>query len=390
VTPELVGPPAAAAPPSAPPVADPSAGRPLRVALVTFQLGEYCVRLANALADRCEVALLVADTTDGWDAVPADPRVSLRVFRHPRLRQPVRQLRSCRTLLREIERLSPDVVHLQQGHTWFNLFLPALARRRPLVITAHDPRHHLGDRDSHKTPQALVDFGFRRASAVIVHGEAVGRGVVAACGVSRQRVRIVPHHRIGGGSTAPPPPPGPPSVLFFGRIWPYKGLDELIRAQPLVSATVPDARFVIAGEGESIDRYRAMMADPSRFDVHNRFVSNDERDRLFRETSLVVLPYVEATQSGVIPVAYAHGRPVVTTSVGALAEAVDDGVTGLVVPPRDAAALADAMVRILGDPALRASMCEAARRKADSDISADTAAAMTLDVYREAAGLPAR
>jgi glycosyltransferase involved in cell wall biosynthesis len=315
--------------------------------------------------------------------------VRLRVFPHPRLRRPVAQLRRCRALLAEVEGASPDVVHLQQGHTWFNLFLPVLARRRPLVMTVHDPRHHLGDRDSHKTPQAVVDFGFRRATAVIVHGAAVGRTLAEVAGVPPERVHVVPHHRLGGGTTAPPPE-GPPSVLFFGRIWPYKGLDDLIRAQPLVSARVPGARFVIAGEGESMDRYRAMMADPSRFDVHNRFVSNEERDRLFREASLVVLPYVEATQSGVIPVAYAHGRPVVTTSVGALAEAVDDGATGLVVAPRDPAALADAIARVLEDPARWRRMCEAARLKADSDISAETAARMTLDVYRQAVRQRAR
>ena len=280
---------------------------PLRVALVTFQLGEYSIRLANALAAGCDVTLFIADTTAGWEPIDADERVRLRVFRHPRLRQPVPQLRRCRALLADIERASPDVVHLQQGHAWFNLFLPALARQRPLVITVHDPRHHLGDRASHKTPQAVVDFGFRRATAVIVHGAAVGRSLVDVAGVPPQRVHVVPHHRLGGGSTEPPSE-GPPAVLFFGRIWPYKGLDDLIRAQPLVTARVPDARFVIAGEGESLDRYRAMMADPSRFDVHNRFVSNEERDRLFREASLIVLPYVEATQSGVIPVAYAHAR----------------------------------------------------------------------------------
>lgn len=95
---ELARPPAAVASRSASsPDAVPE--DPLRVALVTFQLGEYSIRLANALAAGCDVTLFIADTTAGWEPIDADERVRLRVFRHPRLRQPVPQLRRCRALL---------------------------------------------------------------------------------------------------------------------------------------------------------------------------------------------------------------------------------------------------------------------------------------------------
>ncbi|MFM8409025.1 MAG: glycosyltransferase, partial [Alphaproteobacteria bacterium] len=67
---------------------------------------------------------------------------------------------------------------------------------------------------------------------------------------------------------------------------------------------------------------------------------------LFAASDVVVLPYRDGTQSGVVPLAWAHGRPVVTTAVGGLPEAVDDGATGLLVPPGDARALADALERV--------------------------------------------
>jgi len=175
-------------------------------------------------------------------------------------------------------------------------------------------------------------------------------------------------------------------VLFFGRIWPYKGLDHLIRAEPLISARVTDVRFVIAGRGEDFARYRAMMRDPDRFTVINEFVSSERRAQLFAEAAVVVLPYVEASQSGVIPIAYAHEKPVVATSVGGLPEAVEDGRTGFVVPPRDERALADAVVQLLEDRRLRRAMGAAGRRKLEDEWSPAKVAEATLRVYDLALG----
>ena len=139
------------------------------------------------------------------------------------------------------------------------------------------------------------------------------------------------------------------TVLFFGRIWAYKGLEYLIRAEPLITAEIPDAKIVIAGKGEDFSRYRAMMVHPERFVVHNEFIPDDRRAELFARASVVVLPYVEATQSGVIPVAYTFSKPVVATTVGSIPEMVDDGRTGLLVPPRSEESLAEAIVSLLRD-----------------------------------------
>ena len=140
---------------------------------------------------------------------------------------------------------------MQHGHLWFNAFLPFL-RRYPLVVTAHDARHHVGDRISRKTPQAIVDFGFRRASRVIVHANQVKETLVRECGLSPETVDVVPHISLGSAPDSAPSHDQEPTVLFFGRIWEYKGLEHLIRAEPLITAEVPNAKIVIAGEGEDL------------------------------------------------------------------------------------------------------------------------------------------
>jgi glycosyltransferase involved in cell wall biosynthesis len=116
--------------------------------------------------------------------------------------------------------------------------------------------------------------------------------------------------------------------------------------------------------------------------VHNRYVSAAERDALFREASVVVLPYLEATQSGVVPVAYSYAKPVVATSTGALSEAVVDGETGRLVPPADSAALADAVIELLQNREKRHEMGMAAHRKLHAECSPAVVARQTQEVYR--------
>jgi glycosyltransferase involved in cell wall biosynthesis len=175
-------------------------------------------------------------------------------------------------------------------------------------------------------------------------------------------------------------------VLFFGRIWEYKGLEFLIRAEPLITAEVPDARIVIAGHGEDFARYRQIMIHPDRFTVYNEFIPEERSTELFQQASVVVLPYVEATQSGVISLAYEFMKPVVATTVGGLPEIVEDGRTGYLVPPRDEHALAAAIVRLLRNKPLRRLLGQNAKRKLDAECGPSVIAQQTFDVYTRALG----
>jgi glycosyltransferase involved in cell wall biosynthesis len=362
----------------------PSTGRRLRVAIVSFDFAELCVPMANALAARADVALLMPGPVLEPFRADLSRAVHLETLAKPRLRQPLRQARMCRSLLRALDRFGPDVVHLQQGHLWFNLSLPLL-RGPGLVVTIHDVEHHPGDRASQRTPQRILELGWARADEIIVHVEAVKRKVVERQGRDPAAVTVVPHIAIGSRSSVSNTTGDGRGVLFFGRIWPYKGLEHLINAQPLITERVPAARIVIAGRGEDLQRYRDMMHDPSRFVVIDEFVTNERRSELFAQAAVVVLPYVEASQSGVVPIAYAFEKPVIVTAVGGLPETVEDGRTGLVVPPRDERALADAISRLLEQPAVAREMGAAGRRKLEREWSPARIAEQTMEVYERAA-----
>jgi glycosyltransferase involved in cell wall biosynthesis len=229
-----------------------------------------------------------------------------------------------------------------------------------------------------------MDFGFRRGGRIIVHGEALRRQVVEMLGVPADRVHVVPHVAIGASTRPKANTDDGKTVLFFGRIWDYKGLEHLIKAEPAISSVVPDVKIVIAGRGDDFEKYRRKMVHPDRFDVHNRFITTSHRDELFSEASVVALPYIEATQSGVIPLAYSFAKPVVATRVGALEEAVEDGITGRLVPPAHSESLAAAIIDLLKNPATSHAMGAAGRKKLDSEWSPKAVAYQTLDVYRRA------
>lgn len=144
---------------------------------------------------------------------------------------------------------------------------------------------------------------------------------------------------------------GSSRLLFFGTIREYKGLDVLIDALPRVAASDPGVSLTIAGEPfiavENLKQRATQTGVADRIEWKLGYVSDPEVARLLGQCDLVVLPYRNATQSGVVPLAYEFDIPVVATRVGGLEEVVIPGETGYLVPPDDPGALAEAILQFL-------------------------------------------
>jgi glycosyltransferase involved in cell wall biosynthesis len=141
---------------------------------------------------------------------------------------------------------------------------------------------------------------------------------------------------------------GPVNLLFFGIVRHYKGVDVLLRALPSVLRK-RSVRLVIAGEfWDPAQAYRDLIRDlklDAHVDLRPGFVPDDELTKLLVEADLMVAPYRSATQSGAVEMAFGAGVPVVASRVGGLADQIDDGTDGLLVPAEDVASLSQVLVR---------------------------------------------
>ena len=146
-------------------------------------------------------------------------------------------------------------------------------------------------------------------------------------------------------------------VLFFGGVRPSKGVEDLVEAMALLPSDTRASLLVVGPPAKQYraDRLRARIDElglnkRTILDLH--YADFGAVADLMELATVVALPYRSATQSGVLQLAYSFGRPVVATAVGGLVEAVEDGVSGLLVPPSDPPRLAAALSRVLTDPCL--------------------------------------
>jgi glycosyltransferase involved in cell wall biosynthesis len=174
------------------------------------------------------------------------------------------------------------------------------------------------------------------------------------------------------------------NLLFFGRISAYKGLDVLIRSIPLVTEVFGGIKVIVAGQGEDIEPYRRMIADPAVFDIRNRHIGDRETAQLFTDADVVVLPYTDGSQSGVLAIANAFAKPVIVTNVGELGRTVRDDISGLVIPAGDERALADAILKLSFDAALRLRLGIGGREATENAASPELVAHKAMSVYAAA------
>lgn len=138
-----------------------------------------------------------------------------------------------------------------------------------------------------------------------------------------------------------------PVLLFFGFVREYKGLKYLLQAMPEIKKAIPDVQLWVVGDfGSDKEEYLKLIADEkieNQVIVVEGYVEDREVEKYFAASDLIVLPYISATQSGIVQIAYGFEKPVVVTNVGGLPDVVDDGETGYVVEAGNPHALAEAI-----------------------------------------------
>jgi glycosyltransferase involved in cell wall biosynthesis len=299
----------------------------------------------------------------------------------PRARRAVKLLEHVPSMLRyRAVARGADLVHFQ----W--LVLPQLdrlllPRGRPLVLSAHD----VLAREPSPAQRGAQARLYRRMDAVIAHSEHGRRRLVEDLGVSAERVHVIPHGAFAALAAQPPSPLPPeldrateaPVVLCFGLIRPYKGLEVLLEAWDAHA----DAQLWIVGRPR-YDIAPLRAAAPPNVRWVTRFVSDQELAACFRRAQLVVAPYLEIEQSGVVATALAFGSPLLLSDVGGFPEVAAAGAARLVAPG-DPTALRAALNELLANPGERERLAAAARRLAAGEWSWRRVAERTRQLYGE-------
>ena len=319
-----------------------------------------------------------------------------KLCQNKRLRRVFRAATYPLDLLKLITQLPqpPAIIHFQ----WSAVpFLDAWAWRyiikkgHRLVYTAHNVIPH----DTVKPPPNLAAL-YNIPQRIIVHSYALAQQMEETFPETSARLSVIPmgvlFEDVTDLSRAEARrklnlPSETPVALFWGLIEPYKGVECLIKAFSLVARELPQARLLIVGRANiSIEPYQNLIQALNLSEaIYTRFefVPTEEISLYFSAADLVVLPYLEASQSAVLLTAYRFGRAVLVTETGGLPETVMPERNGLVVPPNDETALAEALIRLLSAPQTLVDMGAASQKLGTEKHNWRKIAKQTTNLYRQ-------
>lgn len=246
-----------------------------------------------------------------------------------------------------IRKQKADIVHYVEDISLLQVF-PMWQFRKKLVVTIHDGQPHTGERNWRCTFVRNVMKCYVKKFILLNQAEknvfSNGYGVPMNHIYGSRLGYYDMLHSYGDPSVKKQN-----YILFFGRISPYKGVEYLLKAMEKVHEKHSDVKLIIAGK-PNYDIQWEVYCGIDYIEIRDRFIELDELADLIRGAKFTVCPYTDATQSGVVYSSFALNTPVIATRVGGLPEMIDDGVTGIIVPPKDEKSLADAMLYYLDNP----------------------------------------
>lgn len=360
----------------------------MRIVLVAPEIPDYSIEVAQIVAESNDVLLYINKKHFAIERPSSRPGLEFVWIDWPRQRE-LQNVFFIMSLSRRIREWRPDIVHvMNESNIWLNL-LVLLLKDIPIITTVHDVRIHPGDHSSQRVPRIFSKMLAKLSWAIVVHGDGLRNQAIREFGVPSDSVYIAPHpplryyFDVAIQNNFSKPDDNIFRVLFYGRIYKYKGLRYLLDAAPLVRAKVPNLCVVVAGQGEDFGQYRRQIRDPSYFEVHNHLISTLDTARLFAEADVLALPYTEASQSGVLMMSVPFGLPVVATDVGEISGQVNSLKNGLVVPPSDEIALAAAIIRLATDAGLRKQCSDNAIEAMGDRYSNQTLSSQMSAIYRK-------
>lgn len=276
-----------------------------------------------------------------------------------------------------------DAVYCPMWHPWNSAMVTLLPKRGvPFVLTVHDAVRHAGD--SGRIQRWVEGYEQRHANAFValsqhVKGQLDGREHQPPFGTT---LIPLPNFDYAAQGSDSPQPSASLRCLFIGRIRPYKGIDVLLDAfDQVFRDSDSDISLTIAGSGD-LGPYESRLSQLTHVDVQNKWLTDREFGELIHRHDVVVLPYLEASQSGVIAAAHGAGKPVIAFSVGGIVEQIHHGVDGLLADDGTPEGLAREVLRLADDRHLVRKLQEGARNRSEPKQSWGSSAAAVVQLCK--------
>ncbi len=275
----------------------------------------------------------------------------------------------CHKIKKYIQKNEIDIVLCSMNHIWNSVVARMIKKTKArYMLVVHDAEPHPGENNMARS--FLLSEDIKQSDAVITLTNSVSKQLSQKYSYPSDRMFTIPHGVFEYFKAKKPRTIScekPISLLFFGRILSYKGLDILLEAFQELKKKFPLLVLEIVGDG-NIQPYKSRLSGLRGVNLTNRWIQESEIEGIFKNSDLCVLPYREASQSGVIPIAYAAGMPVVVTPVSGLKEQVIDGETGLVTKGVGSRYLVDSIENLIKNPNVYKKLSSGAISTAKTDL----------------------
>lgn len=335
----------------------------MKVAILSFGHADSALPMAKALSEKVEIELFFVFTPgnrnnnfahyqnspekfglqttehtkdifskEAWDYIDGKFRMYSFVFKNLKLKS-FANLKLAFKLSRILKKF--NVVH-HNGKSMFILFLRFFMPFKKFVYTIHDLENHSGEQAKNIVARKFNHVVLKSKSHVVIQNktdyEHVKNTYIEQNGYSHfipfGALDIYKSYRTGEVKAVDS------DAIFFGRISSYKGIEYFVDAIKKIKLEIPNIKVVIAGSGDFYFDISEIENDPA-FQILNRYIDNDELVALIEKSKMVVCPYIDATQSGVVMTSFVFNKPVIATNTGGFTDVIKDGKNGFLVPIKD-------------------------------------------------------
>lgn len=364
----------------------------------------YTAELANAISKYCDVVVVkpkdandiifseYVEIVHGFKPITFSRKDSLKLLSSTNLVN-ILSYRNIENILRD---LKPDITHFTELYPYTSFFvrLHNIDKKFPVVCTFHSTfKSFLFSPFQYGLFKSII-FSIAELSKRLINPKKIvvhtrnDKSTLIERGIDPNRIVVIPHgaysffkkfyKRNKENSKS-----DNRVVLYFGYIQENKGLEYLLKAMEIIRDSIPDVKLIIAGEGD-LTRYSNLIEKLNKsLEIYNDFIPNNLVAKLFSHADIVVLPYTyHKGYSGVLTIALSFGKPVIVTNVGDLPNIIENYREGIIIPPRNPKALANAIIRILEDDKLRKIMSKNALKKA-KELSWNNIAKKHIKIYEE-------